>query len=346
MTPALGLGRGAFTQLEAGLVAAWAGNLPPDPPAALGPEAFLVGDATSAVSASLTFQLADPDPGDRLRAWVEVSTRADFGVLAASAVTVAGPGGVVKVEVGPLPEGWQYWRVKAVDATGAESTWSVAAGGAAAFAVDDTPPSAGLEPLPERVTVGERVWIRGWVAGADVARWGVLASAAKVAGGEVERAGRWPVETAWVAAGPAGPATLRFVAEDVEGYRATVRVQVVISTTGRESTRPPAAPALGDGAFGFRSAALGPNPVRSGARMTCHLAVGQADEAQASWYALTGEALGHVSALTPVWHGGDLCYEPEVDTGRLASGVYLLVLEAEKEGRSPVRVVRKIVVAR
>ena len=84
METATGLARGTRTQVEVGEIAAWAENLPPDPPARLGPAAFVLGDATSTAVVPLTFTLSDPDPGDRVRAIVEISTRADFGLLISS----------------------------------------------------------------------------------------------------------------------------------------------------------------------------------------------------------------------------------------------------------------------
>lgn len=346
VSPAGPLARGASVQLEAGFVAAWAGNLPPDPPAALGSDAYVLGDATNAAKGAFRFTLADPDPGDRLRAVVEVSTRSDFGLLVTSMTTPSVIGGLVEAEVGPLSEGRYFWRVKARDATGAESSWSAPAGGAMAFAVDDTPPQAGLDILAGPVRAGGRRMIRGWVAGEDVIRWRIQVGNRQVANGDLGQPGRKIVETEWVVTEPEGVVAVMLVAEDVEGYRAAARTPVTVAAApaSRPEAAAPATPALAEDAFGFRSAGLGPNPARAGARVACHLAVGRADEVRAAWYSVAGEAVGLVEATSPVWHTDGLCYESGINTASLAAGVYLVVLDARRDGQAPVRVVRKLVV--
>lgn len=349
MEPAVGLSRNTSTQVESGLIAAWAGNLPPDPPTDLSVSVdaytYTPGEVAESSTVVLTFTLADPDPGDRVRYVLGVSTLPNFALLVASRTSAqaVAPGRYSGV-VGPLAEGWYWWRVKAVDASGLESSWTLANGGQPGFGVDDDPPRAMLE-VPAAsgavVSVGKPIEVRGWVKGQDLASWTLTVGDKSVAEGRGEVSGQLAM---WQPSGPPGLVNLTLTARDTEGFAAVARAQVVVSTTGRPAAGPAMVAGLAEEAFAFRSAGLGPNPARAGTMVSCHLAVGRADTARAAFYTSAGELVRNEDAPGPVWHGGQLCYEPALDTRALAAGVYLLAFEAEKDGQPAVRVIRKLLV--
>ena len=123
----------------------------------------------------------------------------------------------------------------------------------------------------------------------------------------------------------------------------------VLATTGTLEAL--AAPAAGpDESFVFRDVYVFPNPARRGARPKFHFAVGVADKVKLRVYDITGREV-HGASLDgrpPIVNDGSgekFAYEHSWD-GPIPSGVYLFVIEAEKNGSTPIRKTGKFAVVR
>jgi len=127
------------------------GNSIPNTPSSLGPADKVSGQTTTNTTPTLEFSLSDPDTADQLRYWIQIDDSSDFSSLLVSyrsatqaqgsrnfivGQSVSGGTYVVGSQGQTLVNGSYYWRVKAVDASGAESGFVTANSGAVAFIVD------------------------------------------------------------------------------------------------------------------------------------------------------------------------------------------------------------------
>lgn len=115
---------------------------------------------------------------------------------------------------------------------------------------------------------------------------------------------------------------------------------------------PPAAPAAApaDPAFRLGEVFTYPNPARAGAKPVFHVEVGVADRVRIRVYDVAGRAV-HEAAMEQAPEIKDMgagpryAYEHAWD-GRIASGVYFYVVEAEKAGMPRIRKAGRMAVVR
>ncbi|MCA9381255.1 hypothetical protein KC678_03245 [Candidatus Dojkabacteria bacterium] len=139
---------------------------PPDAPTSLGPAGLISGSLTSDTSPTFTFNLSDPDLSDTVKYSIDISTVSDYSSLAASFTSTLGAQGAATFTVGQSLNGGSYfhgsvgmdlnnndyyWRVKAIDNNGVESSYTNANGGAVAFTVGGNAPETPSSPGPSTV---------------------------------------------------------------------------------------------------------------------------------------------------------------------------------------------------
>ena len=118
------------------------------------------------------------------------------------------------------------------------------------------------------------------------------------------------------------------------------------SSTQTQALKPLAA----DPSFLFRDLYVFPNPARAGAVPTIHLAVGVADRVILRIYDVSGQEVHKTTlfdqpSIINDGTGDKYAYE-YAWVGRIASGIYLYVIEAEKQGFGTIRKTGKFGVVR
>jgi hypothetical protein len=158
-----------------------AANTTPNVPTSLGATAYVNGSWGSSASPSLGFSLSDPNGSDTVRYRVQIDDSSDFGsplvdytsALAAQGArtfTVGQTAGSGTYNVGSasqaLGDGSYYWRVKTIDNSAAESSYTTANSGAIAFKVDTTRPTVPGTPTTVTPTADSTpTWT--WAASTD-----------------------------------------------------------------------------------------------------------------------------------------------------------------------------------
>ncbi len=100
-----------------------------------------------------------------------------------------------------------------------------------------------------------------------------------------------------------------------------------------------------DSDFYLRAYYIYPNPAKSGASPTIHLECGIADRVEIRIYNIAGE-LVHDKTITgsPFIKSDKYVYEHSWDVTDIASGVYISVIDAHKQGEDPIREIKKLAV--
>jgi hypothetical protein len=123
--------------------------------------------------------------------------------------------------------------------------------------------------------------------------------------------------------------------------------QVLASQAGASAGLPAS---TADSSFVLREVYVFPNPARGGAKPVFHVEVGVADRVRIRVFDAAGRPVYEASLTDPPrviddGTGPEYAYE-HVWEGRIASGLYFYVIEAEKAGSAPIRKSGKFVVVR
>ncbi len=134
-------------------------NSSPTDPSSLGSASYVDGSWGNDNTPTLTFTLSDPDGADTVQFRIQIDDTSDFSSLIVDYTSALAAQGGASFTVGQAAgsgsyatgSGGQtlsdsssyYWRVKAIDNTAAESSYSTANSGAIAFRVDTVAPTAG-----------------------------------------------------------------------------------------------------------------------------------------------------------------------------------------------------------
>ena len=88
-----------------------------------------------------------------------------------------------------------------------------------------------------------------------------------------------------------------------------------------------------------------PNPARNGANPTIHVECGLADTVEFNFYDISGAAVRSALVSSQPSVIRDMyVYEYTLDTSNLASGVYLCHITARKDGKDPIKILKKLAV--
>lgn len=120
---------------------------------------------------------------------------------------------------------------------------------------------------------------------------------------------------------------------------------------------PPSSPGSGGGAisaqaaktqqadpsFVLRDIYVFPNPARGGAKPTIHVEVGVADKVEIRFYNIAGELIHSVEITSPPKVINSVyAYEYRWEAEGTASGVYIYLVRAFKEGRPTIKALKKL----
>lgn len=126
-------------------------NLAPNSPFNLGPSSVTTASTITTNQPTMTFSLSDPNASDTIRYNIQIDDTLNFssplvdytsglGAQGADSFTVGQSAGTGSYAIGgagqTLPDAWYYWRVKAIDNSGASSAYVMANGNAIAFTVN------------------------------------------------------------------------------------------------------------------------------------------------------------------------------------------------------------------
>ncbi len=156
-------------------------NSAPNVPDGLGDSSLVNGGWINGNQPSFNFNLSDPNSGDTVQYEIQVATTSDFSspvVDYTSALAAQGPSGFTVGQVAgggtyaadssgqTLADGPYYWRVRAIDNSGADSAYAAANGGLVAFKVDATAPSRPGQPTAASPTKNTEPTL-SWTASTD-----------------------------------------------------------------------------------------------------------------------------------------------------------------------------------
>jgi hypothetical protein len=126
-------------------------NQPPNVPASLGQSSLVDGSTTGTTNPIFTFTLSDDDVADTLQYRIQIDDSSDFSSPVVDYTSALAAQGAATFQVGQaagsgayavgsvsqtLTDGSYYWRVKTIDASAAESSYTTANSGSVAFIVD------------------------------------------------------------------------------------------------------------------------------------------------------------------------------------------------------------------
>ncbi len=136
----------------------WDFNLAPDGPSVLGPASYVNGSWTNDSTPTLTFLLFDND-ADQVQYQIQIDDTVGFASPVIDYTSALGAQGANSFTVGQLDSGGSYavgiagqtladsatyyWRLKAIDEFGGESSFVAANSGAVAFKIDTVAPTVG-----------------------------------------------------------------------------------------------------------------------------------------------------------------------------------------------------------
>ncbi len=156
-------------------------NANPNVPSSLGGTSVTDGSTIADTTPELTFTLSDSDSGDTLKFQIQIDNDSDFSspitdytsVLAAQGATsftvgqAAGSGSYTTGAASQtLADGNYYWRVKTIDNSSAESSYSTANSGSMAFQIDSTSPTDPGSPTTSS-TASDTTPTWTWTASTD-----------------------------------------------------------------------------------------------------------------------------------------------------------------------------------
>jgi hypothetical protein len=273
---------------------------------------------------------------------LDVSTAAGFGTMLAGYNNLS-VGLVLSREVSGLTPGTTYYaRVRALDALSQVSNSSLVAAGRTLATPDTAPPTLTITSPAANAVVSGTATVTAEATDANGIRKVLF---------YLDNALRYTVTAApyeWVwdtGAAAEGKHTLKVVAYDASNLAATRQISVTVSRQA------PGMMALGVGPlaaepFGLRDAYVYPHPVVNG-RATVHVEAGDADRVTMRLFNLLGERVWEatVDGGPAPSSNGSLAHEKTLDAGGLASGTYLLQVEAEKAGDAQ-RTTKKIAIVR
>lgn len=152
-------------------------NSAPNSPSTLGPNSYVDGSWGNDDGPTFTFIITDPDEADQVQFRIQIDDTADFSSPVVDYTSSFGQEGGKSFTVGQGAFGGTYtigssgqalsdsngyyWRVKAIDAQGAESAYNTAHGGAVAFKLDTEAPSTGTFAVLSRSTSSITVGVDG-----------------------------------------------------------------------------------------------------------------------------------------------------------------------------------------
>lgn len=118
----------------------------PDAPSALGPAQCVDGSRMNDPTPTLEFMLSDPDESDLVKYQIQIDDQPYFtSPVVDETSALVSQGAVTYTPTVELPNDNYYhnyyWRVKAIDEHGAESSWEAANEGNIAFRLDTQPPT-------------------------------------------------------------------------------------------------------------------------------------------------------------------------------------------------------------
>jgi len=154
-------------------------NVAPNLPSSLGGQ--VDGSYTNDNTPTFTFTLSDNDVGDTVKFQIQIDDNSDFSSLIVDYTSAFGEEGSKSFTVGQqvgsgsystgnegqiLLDGNYYWRVKAIDAGGLESSFATANSGSIAFKVDSTAPDVpGIASTTSPTANTTPTWT--WTASSD-----------------------------------------------------------------------------------------------------------------------------------------------------------------------------------
>lgn len=157
-------------------------NASPNNPSSLGASAVVSGSAFISNQPQMSFSLSDDDTGDTVKYTIQIDDTSNFSSPIIDYTSSLSSQGVFGFVVGQasgsgsytagsesqtLSDGAYYWRVKAIDNNGAESSYSLANGGSIAFVVDNTNPTVPGSPSTTSPTSDTTpTW--SWTASTDL----------------------------------------------------------------------------------------------------------------------------------------------------------------------------------
>lgn len=156
-------------------------NTAPNAPSSLGPASVVDSSVITTNQPTLNFTLSDPNGGDMVKYNLQIDDTLNFSSPLVDYTSALGNQGAKSFSVGQaagtgaytvggatqaLPDGWYYWRIKAVDDSDASSSYVMAHGNAIAFTVDTSAPTIpGTPALATSPTNLKPTW--HWVESAD-----------------------------------------------------------------------------------------------------------------------------------------------------------------------------------
>ncbi len=152
-------------------------NTGPNVPSSLGPVGYVGGSWGNDNTPTLTFTLSDPDVADTVQFTIQIDDTSDFSSVVVQYTSALAAQGGATFTVGQVAGGGSYttgsagqtlsdsagyyWRVKAIDSTAAESSYSTANSGAVAFKIDTAAPTAGTLSVSALTTSSITVQVAG-----------------------------------------------------------------------------------------------------------------------------------------------------------------------------------------
>jgi hypothetical protein len=157
------------------------GNATPDLPTSLGHTGLVGGGWTNDTTPEFSFTINDSDSGNTVKFRLQVDDSSDFSSPAVDHTSTLAAQGSQSYTPSALSDGSYYWRVKAIDNSGAESAYVTANSGNVAFGIDTVSP-VGFDlssPADDLYTNNQRVnfvWLKTTDARSGLSKYEVIAN--------------------------------------------------------------------------------------------------------------------------------------------------------------------------
>jgi len=164
-------------------------NTAPNAPSSLGPTNLVDSSIITTNQPTFNFTLGDPNGSDTVKYHLQIDDTLNFSSPLVDYTSALGSQGAKSFAVGQaagsgtyaagssgqtLPDGWYYWRIKAIDNSGASSSYVMAHGNAIAFTVDTSAPTT--PGTPSLVTASTDLLPTWYWAGSTDAGSGLAAT--------------------------------------------------------------------------------------------------------------------------------------------------------------------------